>query len=304
MVFDVEETLLAGDLPADVLPHLLWNEMVLGTSKRRVYREPIQVSSVLQGAIGTKISVPILSTRFTAATISEANLDSTGYVVSDPAVTDIDITIGNQVYVAFRISDILKEDQPKYNWIRILLQDSGRAIAEYEDGAIKDVYEAGAGNVKSAGTAGTLAYDDVVDELALQKVDSWFPEAGAVPFLIMHPNQEADLLKDTRYVNSHRYSLADVGKLASSDDMARGEVESIYAGCRVRVTDNATDTLALVIFPSPHPRYGPIAIHAMKRPLTIRTEREEIRGRQLWIASIRYGSQVIQANAVGLISNC
>lgn len=303
MVFDVEETLKASDLPSDVLPHMLWAEIVTGTTKRLVYREPIQVTDALRGAIGTKISVPVLSTRFSASTATEAQVDA-GYSATDPAVTDVDVTIGDVVYVAFRISDILKEDQPKINWIRVLLQDAGRAIAEYEDGAIKDVYEEGAGNTMGSAAAGTLAYDDVVDCLALMKVDSWFPEAGARPFMMMHPNQEKDLLKDTRYVNSHRYSVADIGRLASADDFARGEVESIYAECRVRVTDNATDTLALIIFPSPHPRFGPVAIHAMKRPLTIRTERQEEYGRQFWVVSTRYGSAVIQANAVGLISNC
>jgi len=304
MTFDMEETLLAGSLPADVLPHMLWNEMILGTKKRVVYKDATQITEALRGAVGTKISVAVLSTRFTADTISESSLDTSGYTPSDPAVTDVDITIGNQVYVAFRISDILKEDQPNFNWIRILLQDAGRAIVEYEDGAIRDVFHAGAGNSMGSAAAGTLAYDDVIDELAMQKVDSWFPEPGATPYLFIHPNQEKDLLKDTRYVNSHRYSIARVGELASADDMARGEVESIYAGCRVRVTDNATDTLALVVFPSPHPSYGPVTIHAVKRPLTIRTEREEFYGRQFWAVSTRYGTAVIQANAVGLISNC
>lgn len=304
MPFDIEETLKAGDLPSDVLPHMLWNEMILGTEKRRVFRDLTQVTDALRGQVGTKISVPILSTRFTAGTISESTLDSTGYTFSDPAVTDTDITIGNQVYVAFKISDILKEDQPKFNWIRILLQDAGRAIAEYEDGAIRDVYLAGAGNSMSAATAGTLAYDDLLSCLALMKIDSWWPGQGVTPVLVLHPNQETDLLKDTRYVNSHRYSVADVGMLASADDLARGEVESIYADCNVKVSDNMINALALIIFPSPHPRYGPVAIHAMKRPLTIRTEREETYGRQLWVASMRYGTSVIQANAVGLISNC
>ena len=163
---------------------------------------------------------------------------------------------------------------------------------------------AGAGNTQTAGSAGTLAYDDVIDCLALMKVDSFFPEAGAVPFMFIHPNQEADLLKDTRYVNSHRYSIGDIAQMPVADDFSRAEAEGTYAKTRVRVTDNMTDALALVVFPSPHPRYGPITIHALKRPLTIRTQRQETYGRQLWVASMRYGQSVIQANAVGLITNC
>lgn len=304
MVFDIQETLKAGDLPADVIPHMIWNEVLAGTRKRLVYLQACQVTEMLRGAVGTKISVPIMSTRFSGGTITEANLDTSGYTFSDPTITDVDVSIGNQVYVAFKLSDILKEDQPKYNWIRLCLNDAGRAIAEYEDAAVRDVFLAGAGNSMAAATYGTLAYDDVIDCLTLMKIDSFFPEPGAVPYLFVHPNQEADLLKDTRYVHSHRYAIGDLGVMPVADDLSRGEVESIYADCRVRVTDNATDALALVVFPSPHPRYGALTIHAIKRPLTIRTEREETYGRQLWVASVRYGTSVIQANSCGLISAC
>lgn len=302
MVFNVQETLLAGDLPADVIPHMLWNELLAGTTKRRVFLSAVQTTDMLRGAVGTKISVPILTTRFSAGTISESNLDSAGYSVSDPAVTDTDITIGDQVYVAFRISDILKEDQPKYDWIRILLRDAGRAMAEYEDSAIRDVLLAGAGNTMAAATFGSLEYDDVIDLSAMMKSDSWFPDEVR-PYLFLHPDQEADLLKDTRYVNSHRYAIGGLPELPAADDFSRAEAEGTYAKFRVRVSDNMVQTLALVVFPT-HPRFGPVAIHAYKRPLTVRTDREELYGRQLWIASMRYGTSVIQANAVGLISAC
>ena len=303
-MFDIEETLKAGDLPADVIPHMIWQEVLAGVAKRRVYLEAVQVTDMLLGQVGTKISIPIISTRFTASTISESSLDTSGYTFSNPTITDTDVSIGNQVYVAFKIGDILKEDQPKYNWIRLLLNDAGRAIEVYRDAAIRDVFLAGAGNTQTAATAGTLAFDDIINGLALGKVDSWFPEPGAIPFLFMHPDQEANVLVDTRYVNSHRYAVGDLGVMPAADDLSRGEVENIYANCRVRVTDNATAALALIVYPSPHPRYGAVTVHAMKRPLTVRTEREETYGRQLWAASMRYGTAVIQSNAVILISNC
>lgn len=304
MVINLEETLLAGDLPADVIPHMVWLEMVLGVRRRTVFGEAIQVTDTLRGAQGTKISVPILSGRFTATTITEAALDSQAYTFSTPTITDVDVTIGDQVYVAFKIGDIIKEDQPNFNWIRILLQDAGRAIGLRKDSDIRDMYIAGAGNSASAGSAGSLAYNDVIDMLTLMKVDSFFPETGSRPFLFVHPNQEGDLLKDTRYVESNRYAVGDLNVLSAAQHFTRGEVENIYADCRVRVTDNMTDALALVVFPSPHPRYGVLTLQALKRPLTIRSEREEAYAHQLWAASTRYGQSVIQANSVGLISNC
>lgn len=304
MTFDVNETLLRASLPADVLPHLLWNELLAGVEKRRVFLQAVQTTDMLRGAVGTKISVPYLSTRFTAGTISETVLDSSGYVPTDPIVSDVDIEISDQVYVSFRISDILKEDQPKYDWIRILLRDTGRAIGLYEDSAIRDVLLAGTlgNNVVSAATPATLAYDDVIDVLAEMKTDSWYPEE-ITPFLFLHPQQEKDLMKDTAFLLSHRYAISDVGQLAAADDMGRSEVQDTYARLNVKVTENMTLGLALVVFPT-HPRWGPVCIHAYKRPLTIRTDREELYGRQLWVASMRYGTSVIQANGLGLISNC
>jgi hypothetical protein len=279
----------------------LWNELLTGVEARRVFLEAVQTTDMLRGAVGTKISVPAMTTRFTATTVSEATLESSGYTPSTPTITDTDITISDQVYVAFRISDILKEDMPKYDWIRVSLRDAGRAIAEYEDAAIKAVLLAGPGNSVSAGSAGTLAYNDVIDILAKCKEDSWYGEGDYKPLLFVHPDQEADLLKDTRYVVSHRYAIGQLPDLTGADEN-RGD-NGIYADCRVRVTEGMTKALALVVFPT-HPTYGPVVIHAYKRPLTVRTDREELYGRQLWVASMRYGTSIIQANGVGLISNC
>lgn len=301
MTFNLEETLLAGDLPSDVLPHLIWNEVVAGAYKRRVFLLAVQQTDVLRGAIGTKLSVPIMSTRFTATTITESNLDSAGYTFAQPTVTDTDLSIGNQVYVAFRISDILKEDSPNYDWIRILLRDAGRAIEEYRDAAVRDVLIAGIGNTVSAATYGTLAYGDVANLLALHKIDSWYPEESS-PILFLHPNQEADLIKATTFTDSAgRYTVQSATDLGGAD----GPGNRTIAGCRVAVTEAMTDTLALIVMTqTPGSQNGPVALHAVKRPLTIRSEREEIYGRQLWVASIRYGTSVIQANAIGLISAC
>jgi hypothetical protein len=295
--FNLEETLLAGDLPSDVIPHMIWNEVLAGVSKRRVFLEAVETTDMLRGAVGTKISVPILSTRFSAGTITESNLDSAGYTFTQPTVTDTDVSIGNQVYVAFRISDILKEDQPKYDWIRILLRDAGRAIAEYEDSAVRDVLIAGVGNSMSAATYGTLAYTDITNCLALLKVDSFFPEDHSV-LLFLNPAQEVDIINSTTFTESTRYAVQ------SADEIPTKPGNRVVAGCNLRVSDNMTAALALIAMPSPHPQYGPLTIHAIKRPLTIKSEREEIYGRQLWVASIRYGTSVIQANSLGLISAC
>jgi len=302
----VEETLKSADLPSDVIPHLIWKEVLLGAQKRRVFLEGATITNQLQGDMGTKISVPYLSTKFTAATISESSLDSSGYTVSDLAVSDTDISVGNQVYVAFRLSYVLREDQPRYDWVQLAIRDAGRAVAVYEDAAVRDVLLAGAGNSQAAGTAGTLTYDDIINTLSLMKADGWFPD-DIKPLLYIHPDQEADLLKDTTYVSAttNRYAVGSLPELPGANYMTQADTETIYAGCRVRVTDNMTKALALIVFPE-HPQFGPTYIHAIKRPLTVRTDDEVLYGRQLWTVSTRYGTAVMSGNAdgVGLITNC
>lgn len=308
MTITVEETMLAGDqgdgsisggnIPQDLLPHMIYREVILGTRKRTPFIEAFEVTTELVGAMGIKISVGYVSTGFTASTRSESTLDTSGYSDTELTVSDVDITIGDQVYVASRISDVLREDQPRYNWVRIMLQEMGKAIAEYVDAALRDVLIAGAGNTQTAATAGTLALDDVMGVLALMKNDSYFPEDGT-PFLFSHPDQELDLLKDTRYHDTKRYQMSDLPMLAAN----REAPEPLYASCRVRVTDNMTPDLALVVMPPTH-KNRPIAIHALKRRLTVKSDREEYYGRELWVTSTRYGSAIIRANGVGLITNC
>jgi len=302
MGYTVEETLKSGDLPADVIPQLLWREFIEGARKRRVFLEPVDVTAELQGRSGTKVSVPAWSTRFSGTTISESSLDTSGYTPTDPAVTDTDVSIGNQLYVAFRLSHILREDQPDIRWLQLALRDSGRAIEEYRDAAVRDVLVAGVSFTQAAATYGTLDHNDIIDLLAQHKGASsggWFPE-DIRPFVYVHPDQEADLLKDTRFLDTNRYAVGDLPELGKGTERV---LEKIYAGCRVRVTDGMTKALALVVFPR-HPQFGMTVLHAVKRPMTIRNDAEELYGRDLWIASMRYGTSVIQADGLGLITAC
>ena len=215
MTISVSETLLAGDLPSDVIPHLLYREVQEGTRKRITFLEGAEITFELRGAVGTKISVPYVSAGFTATTISESTLDSSGYVPSQITILDTDVSIGNQVYVAFRLGDILLEDQPKYNWFQISFRKAGQAIEEYRDSAVRDVLIAGAGNTMSAATFGTLDDADVTRLAAMHKVDSWFPEdyaPASAPLLYLHPNQEADLILDATFVETMRYAVGDITK--------------------------------------------------------------------------------------------
>ena len=63
------------------------------------------------------------------------------------------------------------------------------------------------------------------------------------------------------------------------------------------------ENLALILAPPNH-RYAPFTIHAIKRPLKVASWDDVTKGRTLRVASMRYGSTVIQSGGVYLISNC
>lgn len=294
----IEETLMATNLASDFTPHMLWREFLLGITIRKVFLGLVLQTDVLVGAQGTKLSVPAWSgtnAGFSAGTITEANLDTSGYTVTNPATTDTDITIGDQVYVAFRLSTILREDQPDIQWLRSTLHAATNAIGDYIDDAIRDVFIAGVGTTQSADAAGTLAYNDIADIQRALKGLSWYGDTQA-PYLVIHPNQEYDILASTTFTDPSRYSQGNLPITPEGNNL-------FVAGAKVIVSENMTATLALLIMPQVH-AFGPNTIFAWKRRLTVESDREVQYGRDLYVASVRYGLGVVQANAIGLISNC
>lgn len=297
----IQETLMATNLDADFIPHLLWREFLLGVSKRKVFLGLVLETDVLVGAEGTKISVPAWSgvnAGFTANTITETDLDTSGYTVTNPSTTDTDISIGNIVYVAFRLSTVLREDQPNINWVRNTLYSAVQAILDYVEEAIRDVVIAGAGNVVNANSGGTLAYNDVIDLKEALEIDSFHADEGK-PTLVVYPSQKSDITKALLTTGVDPSIWKNDSPIV---DSTRG-IDGGFAGCNVIVTEQMTPALALLITPQGH-RFGPNTVFAWKRRMTIESDREVLFGRDLYTASVRYGCSVVQANAVGLISNC
>lgn len=298
---NIEETLMATNLDTNYTPILLWREFLLGISLRKVFLGLVLETDVLVGAIGDAISVGLWSgtnAGLSASTTTEAALDTSGYTVTNPATTIVNITLQSEVYIAFRLSTVLREDQQSINWLRSTLHVTANAILDYIDGDIRDVLLAGVGTTQNADSAGTLAYNDIIDIQRAMKGNSWFADDG-IPTLVIHPDQEYDILASTTFTETIRYSQGSVpfgGNLG-------GPLVPLLAGVRVLVSDNMTQALALVITPQTH-KFGPNTLFAWKRRYTIEHDREVLNGRDLYVASVRYGRSVLQANAIGLISNC
>ena len=295
----IEETLKSGDLPADLKPHLVSREVVEGARPILVCLNAVSVDYSLIGKPGNKISVPVASQLTGASNItstSESTIDTSGFTTTDKTITDVDITADLILYVAVRISDILREDQPDIDWVRLLFRNMGAAMAEYRDTEIYDVLMAGvaSGNTVNADTGGTLAPADIADAIRVAKGNNWYPEAGREYFCIIHPDQEYDLVVDSTFRSADDYP--------PERPLVTGEVGYINK-CRILVTTQATQALALIIAP-PNNRWGTVAVHAVKRRTRVRTEREEYYERQMWVTSARFATDVVQANGLYLISRC
>jgi N4-gp56 family major capsid protein len=274
---------------------LLFREVLLGAEKKKVFMQLVEETDELVGSVGTKISVPYVSTGFTSGSITADNLDSSGYSATEMAISDIDVSIGNIIYAATKIADVLKEDQPKYDWVRIAVRKMGEAVAETREGDVRDCIIAGVGSTFSAGSAGTLAYADVTKAVnKYMKANSWYPEVDNPPILVLHPDQEDDLVNSTLFTDTARYSDAEAP--------FTGETGR-FASCRVLSTDMMTPALALVVMP-PNVSYGPTTVFAWKRKTLLKTEEEVTYGRSLYVVSERYGVSVVQPAGIVLISNC
>ncbi len=297
---ETNQTLLTSDLSdtCDLIPVLIWKEINLGATWKFVFRQAVEETDILVGVDGNSICVPYLDRdEFTARTITESALESGGYVKDKLSPKTILLEIGDIVYNATRVSDIVQEDSPSLGWVRASLQKMGQAIALRIDQDIRDALVAGAGSVVTAATAGVLSYDDVVDAVVLLKQAGYWAEDGTY-LLFMNAAQEGDLVKDTRFTDTARYSTAKVP--------LNGEAGK-FGSCTALVTDIAMAwgdvAYALVVVP-PSNKYGPAAMFAWKRHVKQEAWRDEQYGRDVYLMSCRYGVEVKFADGITLISDC
>jgi N4-gp56 family major capsid protein len=293
----IEETLKSADLPADLIPNLVYGEILMGARKPLVFLQCVKEDFSLVTATGKKISIPKMS-QFDSSDVSqdsETNITTTGYSVIEPSVTDVDVVIANEIYVAVTISKQLLEDSKDVDWVRATLQNMGSALSEFLDETVRDAIISGAGTTIDADTGGTLKIADVVDGVTELKKLNWYPQ-GDGPFLIVYPDQSADILKDTTFTPTERYTTSDPAKIVN------GEVGKI-ASCRVLESSGMIPALALIVM-QPNHGFGPSTYLAWKRRMDVEVEKQVQYGKTLYVASMREGVSVAQASAILLISNC
>jgi N4-gp56 family major capsid protein len=179
----------------------------------------------------------------------------------------------------------------------------GLAIMEYLDASIADLYEAGAGTTYT--TSANMSYNDVVKALAKMENVNWVVDSANPPFLIVSPDSAAQMLQDTQFLDSKRYTLYDLGR------MMEGEIGQ-YGGCRVLKTSllagtsvgstpsdpsQGVDAFAYIVFPN-DTGLGPVTLLAWKRRLETRNFYWTQWAYTYYVSSVRAKPVLVQATGV------
>jgi len=296
----VEETLTSGAIPAVLKPNLVYGEIMFGSRRPLAFLQAVREDSSLIGVDSTAIQIEVDS-QLSATSASESTIDASGYTAVEPSVTNVAVTIGNEVYSAFRLSKTLMEDKPSVDWVRNTLRNAGLAVMEYLDSAIRDCLIAGAYTTYPMAAGGTTTYADLTGAVQGMKSLHWYPEEGN-PFMCFLANQPVgDIMGSTTFVSSERYTAGSLDKIVD------GEVGKI-AGMKVLETSNWSQSgsgpyLGLVVAPPTH-KFGPSTILAWKRKMDVASRAYEDFARTVYIVSARYGMGVVNSKAITLLSNC
>lgn len=289
MQYTIEETLNSVDLPAGLLPHLVYPKVLEGARKAQVYLGMAQENSELVDNDGITIKFA-KTTQFSGADGDADTFEgSPSFSESDPTITKLDVSVTKQQYVKFSLSKILMENLPSVNMDLVQLQNAANAMVEKLNADIRDTVAVGA---TSYGSTDALTYGDIIDAKAEMKVAGVL-KAGDTPYLIVSPANEAVLLKDTNFVDSSRYSVGD------ANQMVEGEIGK-YAGCKVVVDPDGDDDVVYII-PSTVD-FGVFLLVAWKRKFTTETEYEMLKQKTHYLKTARYTVAQIQSGFLGKLT--
>jgi len=290
----IEETLQASDVTTALTtgPYLIYSQMFEAPRRPLVFLAVVGEDNSLIGNDGTTIKFMTMG-HLSASEATEGTITSSGMGAADKSLSSALVTIDKVIYSAVELSDILMEDYPKVDWVQKNLGNMGAAVLEKLDANVKDVLVAGGTDV-TVGSVSALGYGNVVDSLALMENSNWTADDATVPFLIVSPDCAGALMKDTLFVDARRYTAYEVSK------MVEGEI-GMFAGCRVLKSSLLNGTgYAFIVFP-PESKYGPVALIAWKRKMTVKNEYFTKNAYTYYTTTIRAKAVVTQAGGVGKI---
>lgn len=296
MRISIQEVLEYKDLPSEMRLVTISQEIIEGARLPLLFSQVFpQVS--LEGKVGRDLYF-VKATQLTASAISdsylepETTLDSGLSFASEKTITTAHVAVTDMLYCAGELSDVLSEDYPDIDWMRLTLRNMGMAIGEYIEGMIETVLEGASGCVTT--TASSLSFGVIEDMLALMANNNWVASEEARPFLFLSPAEASYLLQDTTFVESRRYTISDL------ESIIDGEI-GLYAGCRVMVHPALKDSsYAYIIFPSDS-KFGTVALTLWKRSLRVKSDYVIEKEKTRIITSARVSFGVVQPLGLGRV---
>ena len=290
----IEETLASDAIDAAFVadsgctPFLIMSEVLEGARRPLIFLQVVSETFDLIGAVGYTIRY-LLADPLTAASSTEANMLAHGMSAEDKGLSAVNVSVPDVIYSAVELSDFLFEDFPNISHVRLHLRNMGKAVMEYLDAAVKTCI-AGATDNYSGQSASNLTYDAVIDALAAMENSDWIPDPTNPPFLIIAPDAAANVMKDTTFIATERYTTYEIAS------MVQGELGR-FAGCRV-LKSSLMDGVGYAYIVFPDDINGVVVSLAWKRRLTVKNEREEKYGYTYFVTTIRAACAVIQSKGI------
>jgi hypothetical protein len=286
----IQEVLESADVNYGAF--LIYSEVIEGARRPLVFFDTVTEDFSLIGSTGTQIYVPT-STQLTATKLTSTIEDtiSSGFTVANKTISKVLVLVSTFVYSSISLTDILKEDYPNIDWLRLHLHNMGKAVMEQIDADIDSLYSAGMGITN---TVASCNYVAVTNTLAIMAAGKWMAEPDNPPFLIVGPDVAAKLVQDTLFILTERFYAG------LTPQSLEGEVGR-FAGCKVLQTPLLAGTgVSYIVFP-PNFKWGPVAILAWKRKMRVREQRYEDKELSIFATTTRYQPVVIQAAGIAKI---
>ena len=272
---------------------LIYSEVIEGARRPLVFFDTISEDFSLIGSTGTQIYIPT-ATQLTATKVTSTIEDTiaSGFTTATKTINKVTVAVTVFIYSAISMTDILKEDYPNIDWLRLNLHNMGKAVMEQIDADIESCYAAGYGVLA---TVSSLTYNGVTNALATMANNKWMAEADNPPYLVISPSAAAVLVQDTQFLLAERYYAG------LTPQSLEGEVGR-FAGCKVLQTSLLANTgKAYLVFP-PNFKWGPVAILAWKRKMRVREQRYEDKELSIFATTARVMPVVVQALGIQRIN--
>jgi len=280
------------DSPAltySLIPYLIWSEISLGANREARLMKAVHEVDI-SGQEGNIVRIAVLDRdEYTAQSISEDTLDNSGYTKTKMSPDSVSISIGDIVYVATRISDVLQEDS-HLGWVRAMLQKMGSAIAKKMDSDVETHLYSNAGTTNLVACTGTLTHAKVVEAKRKLKDNGWLNEEV---ILFVNPTSEEALLTESGASYPMTLERVQIGDL----DGYR------YADTVIVVSDTVRSKFAYAMV-DPTEFQKASVVFAWKRKPKMERDRDSQYGRDKYFLTTRYGYGTKQTTSMVLISNC